>query len=110
MAAYGVYSTRFIAGIVNSSGTAAAASYTVPVGKVAVVRAVDIFHDFAGLMFFGLFNPGNSILIVSTKDSPVHHVTHFDGRQVFNPGDIMGCQYGDGQHRIMVSGYLLSSS
>jgi hypothetical protein len=103
-----VYSTRFVVASVNSSATAAAASFTVPAGRVAVVRSVDLFVDVVGLVQFR-YQQSPWTAWVSTVGVPLHNVRSWEGRHVFVAGEVIGCYWGSGAAGVIASGYLLNA-
>lgn len=106
--AHPAYSVRFIAGETNSIPTASALSYTVPVGKVAVVRSVDMLVTGVGTVFFGLYHPAYA-LWVSTVGVPYHNVRSWEGRHVVTAGGRIGVGWYSGSSMVIASGYLLNA-
>lgn len=107
MAAGAVYSTRFIAATMASGLHSA---YTVPAGKVAIVRDVDVVSQ--GSTFpttLGLYAPGVSafLFVVTLASSALW--AGWRGRQVFTAGEVLDTYDAYGGSSIFVSGYLLDA-
>jgi hypothetical protein len=100
-----------VSGKVTSSATGSALNYTVPTGKLAIVRSVDVFVDVASsILLFGRAQTNNDVFLVSTQGVPANGTVHWEGRQVFYAGDVMSVLWVSGTTRIMASGYLLAVS
>lgn len=102
------YSTRFLRGAFNSAAAANLLKYTVPVGKVIVVRSVDLFVDQVGVGIFGMLSPSWAAF-ASTANVPIQNVRTWEGRQVFTAGEVLGATWISGNHSLLVSGYLLDA-
>jgi hypothetical protein len=101
-----VYSTRFFVqeALVGNLG------YTVPDGYRAVLRDVDGFIDaYSGLTALAIDGVGGATIAYWSVASGTFQTIQWRGRQVFNPGDIIGfLQTGADPVSVSASGYLLT--
>lgn len=104
-----VYSTHFFSGYVATSAQASAMGYTVPAGKVAVVRSVDMFASTPGSVFVGRLLGGLVIPILSSTGLTSFQTRHWDGDQVHAAGVRIQCQWIDGVIGVNCSGFLLNA-
>jgi hypothetical protein len=104
-----VYTVRFLAARPISVATADAARFTVPAGKVAIVRSVAIFTDTPGCLLFGIAQPFDWAHFVSSQSAAQYTVVNWEGRHVVRAGEQMGCQWLSGAQRVVASGYLLDA-
>lgn len=102
----GIYSTQFAAGS-QASGTTTVV-YTVPAGKVAVVRDIVVGAQNA---------PANSVAINYAGVAEIWEVgtiaqystAHFEGRVVLNAGQTINVDAIAGTWTYIISGYLLDA-
>lgn len=105
-----IYSTRFYGGQIVAAGETDL--YTVPAGKVAVVRDISVSNvtttDAGQLLIYVLLDAGNADLF-RVASVPSHGFVQWQGRQVLNAGETLALYETNTTIRAMVSGYLLSA-
>lgn len=101
-----LYSTQFIA----RAGLNVNVGYTVPEGYRAVLRQVDVAcaTGAGDNRLFFLENPQGGIIWIAEANPEEYFSDQWQGRQVFNPGDIMTFNPAEGAWDVMGSGYLLT--
>lgn len=102
----GIYSTQFAAGS-QASGTTTVV-YTVPAGKVAVVRdivvgAQDTPANSVAVNYYGVAE------IYQAGAIAQYSTAHFEGRVVLNAGDSIDVDAISGTWTYVISGYLLDA-
>lgn len=105
-----VYSTLFMAAYVNSTASATAVNYTVPAGKVAVVRTISFVCENPGLVYVGRQSGGLTTYIESTLGLTAGGGRTWRGDHVFNAGQLIRAVWVAGSHSVNVSGFLLNVS
>lgn len=106
----GVWSTQFVCGYTNSHASAEALGFTVPAGKIAVVRAVDLFSDTATTTLFFVRTLPTMVPFFSSKDAPIYTTRHWAGHAVFVSGQRFGPRWIAGAGWCQASGFLLDAS
>lgn len=103
----GVYSTRFYIGVLP---TALTTVYTVPAGRVAVLRDIDGTNGVAGDQYLLLYIAGFFVLNLDANgaSSGLARYYNWRGRQVLNAGESIQLQASAGGD-IALSGYLLTA-
>ena len=104
-----IYSTQFIAASVNSTAASTASGYTVPIGKVAIIREVDLLALTAGTLLVGYTRPTESVWILSSEGVVAYQARHLTTRVVVPAGFLIRTAWTSGNHHVSVSGYLLSA-
>lgn len=102
-----VYSTRFIAalGLSPFSG----ATYTVPSGKVAIVRDIDVSNvSGAASRPFLYYSAAGYVVTYLPIDAPPS-ASSWRGRQVFEASEVFGVYAQAATINAFVSGYLLDA-
>jgi hypothetical protein len=102
-----IYSTRFAEGVMTSTGPQLV--YTVPLGRVAVLRCVDGFGSGLGSSALSIGLNGNPpcILLGGTTITDPEGGVHWDGYQVLNQADTLELYSNFVGQRFILSGYLL---
>lgn len=101
-----VYSTLFLNVNVAAGGSA---SYSVPTGKIAVVRCISMMPTGAGLTGANLQASGVALIWAVTTGT-LNITQHWDGRQVINSGGSIVARNTGAGADWLVSGYLLDNS
>lgn len=104
-----IYSTRFLAHGVDSTAHATAALYTVPTGKLAVIRCIDLVCMTAGLVYVGHTAGGGWVWLETTQGLVANQSRHVETRQVVPAGQQVKCLWVSGDCAVSVSGYLFSA-
>lgn len=101
-----VYSTEAYKGVVTSTGVFVSL-YTVPTGKVFIVRDLDGYPQAAGAgSLFGGTNPG---FWMSLPYAAQYAAVQWRGRQVLAAGEVFGVVVSTQPFTLAVSGYLLNA-
>lgn len=105
----GVYSTRFVCGQVGSGAQADSLEWTVPAGKVAIVRSVSFVANAVGVTLLGV-RPGGGNLgaFFSSAGTALNDSKAWTGHQVLNAGDKVGLHWISGNVFVIASGFLLN--
>lgn len=101
-----VYSTRFIKANVAGAGPTHT-TYTVPVGKVAVVRSVDLRLDNANSHV--LFGDTSGVYWLNVIAPTLLTLVSWRGRHVYTAGEVLDVYVFVGPGQGIVSGYLLDA-
>lgn len=105
-----VYSTRFAAARVDGSG--GGSLYTVPAGKVAIVRDIS-FTPIGGDLTTGYYlfvrTPAGDCVLWGPPARDAHTTALWTGRQVLEAGDQLRYVGTGVQTDYLVSGYLLDA-
>lgn len=104
-----VYSKRFIAGLVDSSAADTALKYTVPVGKVAILKSADMFVSVEGGTFLDIQTGALLVQFLSITGVPVFRTATWRGTIVLEAGESVHPQHYGGSANVSVSGYLLDA-
>jgi len=101
-----IYSTKFYAG--TQAAGAQVSVYTVPTGKVAVIRSIEFGAqsapaNSAAVNLFGVAE------IASIETVNQYRTVHWDGRTVLDAGDVIAVQAIAGTWSFIISGYLLDA-
>lgn len=100
-----VYSTAVTHGWIHDAASGAAFGYTVPAGKVLVIRNIDWYVSTAGLTILGRTSGG--YWFASTNGTVSGYVGSWRGDQVLNAGERFGASWITGEFLVTVSGFLL---
>ena len=101
-----IYATRFGDG--NESAAGSGVFYTVPTGKVSVIRSVS-FVLFPGTTFGGIYRTASVAYVAAVTASGGLVVYTADLRSVLNVGETLTWQFQGGGGTWSVSGYELDS-
>lgn len=102
-----VYSTRFFQRTVNNLASNNLARYTVPAGKLAVVRSISIVVYGIGDIYIG--NVGGDSWWLLTRGTASGADRQWSGAQVVLAGETLGVKWVSGDMSISCSGYLLTT-
>jgi hypothetical protein len=108
LVASAVYSTLFLSTAGLTSGTV---SYTVPSGRLAILRDVDVVSLSAGAAFCIVFGPAGQRLWIATPVAATPAGWFgWRGRQIYGAGSTIQIEGGGVSWDVMASGYLLLDS